>query len=106
MKSNLKNNVLPDVQTNHGKTIPDSLTGVKSIRTATLADADHHHGPMSYVTTSSSSSSSGNRNNSHSKTSHPTSSSTGGDDDIMNDVVQSTTVSQGDPVDFGGTGEH
>ena len=79
------------------KTIPDSLTGVKSIRTATLADADHHHGPMSY------SSSSGSRN----KTSHSTS-SVGGDNDIMNDVVQSTTVSQGDPtlaVDSGGTGK-
>ena len=102
MKSNLKTNTLPELHTNHMRTIPDSLTGVKSIRTATLADADHHHGPMSY---SSSSSSNGNR--SHSKTSNPTS-STGGDDDIMNDVVQSTTVSQGDPTlaaDSGGTGE-
>ena len=103
MKSNLKTNTLPELHTNHMRTIPDSLTGVKSIRTATLADADHHHGPMSY----SSSSSSSNGNRTHSKTSNPTS-STEGDDDIMNDVVQSTTVSQGDPTlaaDSGGTGE-
>ena len=94
----MKSNILPELHTHHTKTIPDALTGVNSIRTATLADADHHHGPMSYV----SSSSCGNR--SHGKTNH-TSSSTGGDDDIMNNVVQSTTVSDGDPVDFGGTGE-